>query len=796
MPYKADQPHLYEQYANQYYPNHEYSGLQYVMSDGPTPYAPLEAVVPQHVNRQQPIHQGHYIDQQPYPPNGIYPQVSIPEQFPPQQGHQQAQAVHNQASTSRQPAIQAEIPPNAARQSRTSPIDYQLLLLSLADEYMDTAHSIDMLAALNSGDAQPGEYYKLVSTALGCMETVLNRFRLQPLKEAQLRFRYARALYDETENDLEAETALSKGIDLCERNKLRDLKYSMQVLLSKVLYRSSPKAAIKAIDGIIEDVCAYKHIVWEYAFRYLRATLSLSMASHQDFVAAIHQLQKAAHLANRKGDQAVFAFAGITEALAHLQSSSSDSIEQAQRALATTRQVQLSQDFNVIPQIQVLVQFVDLCCSLQQFNPEQIGQKLSTMQHYMDQIVDDANWLDDGTIYLPLTSKSVQGIASHGGDIVQERNGKYFLTLSWLPKRDVYTVGYLLSAVATSHKNAGGDHKAELFLDEGLALIRSSFDSPKSTSQPLSASTERMTWRKILECQFLLEKAFLLCARSEWETARTVLNEIDRISSGLHDRLPRGFYCVARYLAGAVYQGSGELDKALAFFRSHDLALPPDCNKTSHNSIRRDIALLAAMNTILIIRSPSHPSHHLLSSILSTIDPYLSISSNKNLLACRSLLISNLPPSTHPLLTSESLSSTLLIKKHLSTALNIAKTIGNAQITAMTLAVMSARFFKGVVGEQAEKSARAGQNMAYKSKMKLWMSVSNGMLAETLERQGKREEAEKVQVQALRLAGQMPIAMQRFEGDQERLLQPPAAVVNKSRAKNVAEGDEEKDELA
>ena len=653
-----------------------------------------------------------------------------------------------------------------------------------------------MLEVLSKGEAQLDDYYKLISTALGCMEAVLKKFRLPPLKEAQTCLRFARTLFDETDNDLEAETALGKGIDLCERNKLLDLKYTMQVLLSRVLYRSNAKAATKAIDGIIEDIVVYKHTAWEYAFRFLRATLSLSMPSHHDFVAAIHHLQKIAELARRRGDQAIFAFAAVTEALAHLQRSSTDSIDQAQRALAATRQVQLSQDVAGLPQMQVLVQFVDLCCSIRQSNLEQIDQKLSTMQQIMDQTVDDANWLDNGTILLPLASKSVSGIASMGGDIVQERGGRHFLAMAWLPKKDVYAVGYLLSAVATSHKNAQGDHKAELFIDEALALIRSHPSASQSPHEPLSCSTDRTTWRKVLECQYLLEKAFLLCARSEWERARTLLDELDGVSKVLQDRLPADFNRLARYLDGAIYQGIGKVNIALTLFQSSHLALPPNCHKSSPNNLQRDIALLSAINTILIIRSPSHPAHHLLPSILSKIDPYLSATPNKHLLAARSLLISNLPPTTHQLLTAEDLSSTLLMKKHLGKALNIAKTIGNAQITAMTLSVMSARFFKGVVGEQAEKSARAGQNMAYRSGMRLWMSVSNGMLAETLERQGKKAEAERWAVQAVRLAGQMPSGVQRVEGADGEGRGGVERRVNATGKGRVEEGEEDRDELA
>lgn len=43
---------------------------------------------------------------------------------------------------------------------------------------------------------------------------VAQNWRLQPRVEALVRLRYARILFEETDNDLEAETALSKGVRL------------------------------------------------------------------------------------------------------------------------------------------------------------------------------------------------------------------------------------------------------------------------------------------------------------------------------------------------------------------------------------------------------------------------------------------------------------------------------------------------------------------------------------------------------------------------------------------------------
>jgi hypothetical protein len=119
--------------------------------------------------------------------------------------------------------------------------------LSLADEYLATAHGHGMLVALAKREASADQYYKLVATALGCLESILKNWRLQPLKEAQIRLRYVQILFEETENDLDAETALSKGIELCERNKLLAIKYTMQMLLARVLHRSNPKAALKSL---------------------------------------------------------------------------------------------------------------------------------------------------------------------------------------------------------------------------------------------------------------------------------------------------------------------------------------------------------------------------------------------------------------------------------------------------------------------------------------------------------------------------------------------------------------------
>jgi hypothetical protein len=53
------------------------------------------------------------------------------------------------------------------------PIDYQVLLLSLADEYLKAAYDRGTMVALSRREMDIEEYYKLVATGLGCLEAVL-----------------------------------------------------------------------------------------------------------------------------------------------------------------------------------------------------------------------------------------------------------------------------------------------------------------------------------------------------------------------------------------------------------------------------------------------------------------------------------------------------------------------------------------------------------------------------------------------------------------------------------------------
>ncbi len=95
--------------------------------------------------------------------------------------------------------------------------DTQVLLLTLAEEYFAAAHALGPTVASTMSIEFVNKYQKLIATGLGCLESALKNMKLQPRLEAKVRIRYASVLLEETDNFMEAETALSKGIVLCEQ---------------------------------------------------------------------------------------------------------------------------------------------------------------------------------------------------------------------------------------------------------------------------------------------------------------------------------------------------------------------------------------------------------------------------------------------------------------------------------------------------------------------------------------------------------------------------------------------------
>ncbi|OAP56842.1 hypothetical protein AYL99_08954 [Fonsecaea erecta] len=618
--------------------------------------------------------------------------------------------------------------------------DYPSLLCVLADDYLEAARKLPALTE---------EYYSLISTALGCLESVLANFKLPPLREAQVSLRYAQILYAETENHDEAETILTKAIELCGRHKFIDLKYEMQLLLSRVLYESKPKAALRDIQKLIEDIEAYRHTAWLYIFRFQHAMFSLASSAPGDIHGAVVQLEKIEHLARQNSDSAILAFAATLEALLHLSSPSQDAVTTSQTALAKARALQLSPDVAGNPQLTVLMEFIDLACSVREADIAQSEIKRKIMQDALVEAVSHPNWRGDGLIYIPVSRKAVAGMQLHGNGYVIEKNGKYHIPFSWLGTDETEALGFLFSAESSAYKNGADGAKAERFLDSGLSVLRA-LGMP-SLKAGYREYQRQITSQKITEAGFLLLLVFLQCSKGLWPAANDTLDKAHAISQDLGDALPVNMkYCLL-YLRGAVLQGTGDLTAALQVYQSplFDLNTPqtsPSAGSGTSNRIAnshhadsdvtRNFSILAAMNSALIIYNPAHPQHKRLSSLIKTLIPAVQNCGNRYIRAHFMLLESILS------------TNTLAEKQLLRQAMDEGKAIGSAQTTALALIYMHDQLYKGTLEKPALKCAKAAGHQARRWGQPMWMHVAAALEAQTLEIFSFPDEARKRQDEA------------------------------------------------
>lgn len=230
----------------------------------------------------------------------------------------------------------------------------------------------------------------------------------------------------------------------------------------------------------------YQHIPWTYAFRFLRASLCMQSATHADLTAAMYTLIEVSTLSEKLGDQAVYVASTTILAMVYLRLMNPDSIEQAQRSIASARSLQLQLTMEELGPIVALLDLIDLACNLQSYKPDQAVAKMRDLQAIMDSAVNGDNSKDDGTFsVLVHRPPSVQLTGTTGGIFQRNGDGRDRLSLAWMRKRDLWMLGYYLSGVTALLKNPIED-KAESYLKEGLKLTRGKWlQNGRSQAAPL-----------------------------------------------------------------------------------------------------------------------------------------------------------------------------------------------------------------------------------------------------------------------------------------------------------------------
>jgi len=237
----------------------------------------------------------------------------------------------------------------------------------------------------------------------------------------------------------------------------------MQFLFAKVLFQRNPKAALISIDTNISEsttyvpLCAllglmltyghrYKQVHWVYAFRFLKASFYLQAGSSTD-PHAFENLRKLTSIATTRGDRAICVMASLLEGLAHLSTMKDDSILRVQTCIAQASKFQLEASAR-LPQIDVLILFLDLACSLHQKIPTLYSQKLAALQSRMDELKTSSDW-DSNTIELLLPFKkqtgSSQTISNDTATILRRGDGEFdYLVLPAIGRQQAFALAYVL----------------------------------------------------------------------------------------------------------------------------------------------------------------------------------------------------------------------------------------------------------------------------------------------------------------------------------------------------------------
>lgn len=283
-----------------------------------------------------------------------------------------------------------------------------------------------------------------------------------------------------------------------------------------------------------------------------------------------------------------------------------------------------------------------------------------------------------------------------------------------------------------------------------MLIYTDSFKTPESSQASVSTAANQARWRTLIEWHIYIHLTLLSCYHANWTSARTWLDKLRELTGKLPIDEAESLERWTTYLDGVISQGAGDTDAAISAFQSPLLSLPePTSNRSI--SVQQDLAILAALNTLLIIRDPSHPQHHRAETLLAALEPLCLAHPNKAIEAGLHLVKATATPS-RPGETP----SIIKTKQHIHTALKVAKSVANQQLLAISMNFMTAMFFKDIVGEQAEKSAKAGRQLAKRAGSALWTCVADGMLADTLTKHGKAQEAAAAVGEARELAGQLP----------------------------------------
>lgn len=618
------------------------------------------------------------------------------------------------------------------------------MLLSAADEYIVAARSMSSLIVRDKNEADVRQYYKLLATAMGCMDTVLKDFNMLPRDEAKLRLRYATLLIEETDNTTEIDEIISKQISLCGRCRLQDLKYATFHLQARYQFKTNHRAALKSLDKPISEAETFQHIAWVYAFRFLKVSLTLQIPGRVESIPALQQLHAILAHAEKLGDRAVYVACSVLEAMVHLRSGAADRLEQAQRAIAAARSLQLQVSAKQLGSFGTLIDVIDIACNIQHGMPN--NQKSTALIENVLNAEDETLHRKDG-VFTVLIERSFGGNLTFdtGGVFRKSTDGRDELIFAWLPQEDLKTLCFHLAALDQNIHEKGLS-----YVKEAHQRSRAALKAQTSLGTPLSIALAQTNWNKVLDWHSMFTIGMISCFREDHATAKEALTILKKRARKPPYDSEETFTRTLSYLSAVIDQADGYLDSAMATYSSPVLALPEKATSVSN---RMDVSILAGLNRLMILRDPSNPQFQQASMLLSQLQSLCENHPNDYIKMAFRLLhaISNDDAAINRQKT--------LMQTASNRANEIFRQTQNREFVIMALTYFTMRFFAQLVGEKPIQAIRATRQNAKLSRKPLWIAVASGLCMSTYQRHGMIEDAQKAEQELDSVWPQLPAAL-------------------------------------
>ncbi len=304
-----------------------------------------------------------------------------------------------------------------------------------------------------------------------------------------------------------------------------------------------------------------------------------------------------------------------------------------------------------------------------------------------------------------------------------------------------------MSGLAQLHKATQLGASSHIWA-EGLKLIEGTPHScslisgylTNSATGPTSAAYNRSLpealketqWETELSCYANILIGLQLATLCEWPKVEQCLLKVEK------HQLTGQLGLLALYLKGVFNQGTAKLAKALEVWQDPRFALDTSGSfKPVKGRIDEDLAILAALNRVWIMQNPDFIDEIKVQELVDFFTPVCVDHPDKEIkTACNLALAAIYSPAL----------SIHKAKRHIQLALSASQETSNNHHLSISLNVLRCRLFENVVGVQALKSAKAGSTQAKRGGNILWMSVAEGMLAQSFEMQGALDDARSVAI--------------------------------------------------